>query len=206
MKKGGQGMTMHPTPLSLGVVLLLLLAPCVSAAGSTGGEDVNPDEREVPFSIVERTTPSQDSKQWSLVLNLDEDAHDNGTTLSVTTQICLNNGVCDPPVSQEVDLAEDGRTYSARLTPPTDHTYVNWRVEATYSNDTTENFPQGDWYKTWSTCYYDDGAYGGVHAESDGCNVPSGTTESEGFLPGLGLVAAASIIGLAVATRRSSHE
>ena len=66
--------------------------------------------------------------------------------------------------------------------PPADHSYVNWRIKATYSDDSTENFPQGDWYKTWSTCYYDDGSYGGIHADGDGCDVPAAGEESEGFL------------------------
>ncbi len=32
----------------------------------TGGEDKNPDESEVPFSIVERTTPSVDGQRVGL--------------------------------------------------------------------------------------------------------------------------------------------
>ena len=38
----------------------------------------------------------------------------NGTTLAITTQICLNSGVCDPPVTQEVTLSNEDRTYSTR--------------------------------------------------------------------------------------------
>ena len=62
---------------------------------------------------------------------LDQEALDNGTTLAITTQICLNNGVCDPPTPQEATVSEDGRTYTMDLEPPTDHSYVNWRVKAT---------------------------------------------------------------------------
>ena len=46
----------------------------------------------------------------------------------------------------------------------------------------------------------DDGTFGGVHATSDGCDVPA-SGESEGFLPGFGmltvlgtLVAAAAVV------------
>jgi len=80
---------------------------------------------------------------------------------------------------------------------------VNWRVKATYADDSTENFPQGDWYKTWSSCYYSDGSYGGVHADGDGCNVPS-SGESEGFLsaPGLMLTVAALTGAAVVAARK----
>ena len=70
------------------------------------------------------------------------------------------------------------------LTPPADHSYVNWRVKATYSDDSTENFPQNDWYKTWSTCYYDDGNYGGVHATAMAATCPV-RAKAKGFLPSI---------------------
>ena len=139
--------------LSLLVVIGLMLTSSAAQAGTaTGGEDVNPSD-DVPFTVEERTTPSQDGQTWTLSVALEQEALDNGTTLAITTQICLNNGVCDPPTPQEATVSEDGRTYTMDLEPPTDHSYVNWRVKATYDDDSTENFPQGDWYKTWSSCY-----------------------------------------------------
>ena len=179
--------------------LMAMGALPAQAGSATGGEDVNPDGN-APFTVKERTTPSQDGQAWQLKVALNQEATDNGTTLAITTQICTNDGVCDPPTLQEATVSDDGQTYSMELTPPTDHTYVNWRVKATYDDDSTENFPAGDWYKTWSTCYYDDGTFGGVHATSDGCDVPA-SGESEGFLPGFGmltvlgtLVAAAAVV------------
>lgn len=166
--------------------LTMMSAFAAQAAGTTGGEDANPGD-DVPFTVEERTTPSQDGKTWALSLVMDQDALDNGTTFAITSQICLNNGVCDPPVNQDITVSDDGSTYTTDLTPPEDHSYVNWRVKATYSDDSTENFPQNDWYKTWSTCYYDDGSYGGVHSDGDGCNVPS-SGEGTGFLPSVGVM------------------
>jgi hypothetical protein len=182
----------------------MMSAFAAQAAGTTGGEDANPGD-DVPFTVEERTTPSQDGKTWALSLVMDQDALDNGTTFAITSQICLNNGVCDPPVNQDITVSDDGSTYTTDLTPPEDHSYVNWRVKATYSDDSTENFPQNDWYKTWSTCYYDDGSYGGVHSDGDGCNVPS-SGEGTGFLPSVGVMltltalTGAALIGT---TRRS---
>jgi hypothetical protein len=184
--------------------LTMMSAFAAQAAGTTGGEDANPGD-DVPFTVEERTTPSQDGKTWALSLVMDQDALDNGTTFAITSQICLNNGVCDPPVNQDITVSDDGSTYTTDLTPPEDHSYVNWRVKATYSDDSTENFPQNDWYKTWSTCYYDDGSYGGVHSDGDGCNVPS-SGEGTGFLPSVGVMltltalTGAALIGT---TRRS---
>ena len=186
------------------VVGLLIMTTAAQAGAATGGEDVNPDS-EVPFSVEERTTPSQDNQPWALSVILDQEALDNGTTLAITTQICLNNGVCDPPTTQEVTVSDDGSTYSMELKPPADHSYVNWRIKATYSDDSTENFPQGDWYKTWSTCYYDDGSYGGIHADGDGCDVPAAGEESEGLLPSAGMaVAVMALTGAAVMAARRS--
>lgn len=179
-------------------VLTLLLSSCVSvhAGEATGGEDVNPGD-DVPFSVLERTAPSQDLHAWTLSVELDQAALDNGTTLAITTQICLNNGVCDPPVAQEATVSDDGSTYTMELEPPSDHSYVNWRIKATYADESTENFPDGAWYKTWSSCYYQEEGYGGIHADGDGCNVPA-AGEGEGFLPSVGVLAAMATITGAV--------
>ena len=202
LKRDHQPFRTMKAALSLSLVLLLAMAaaPSAVAGGSEGGVDVNP-ESDAPFSVLERTTPSQDGASWALSVQLSEDAKENGTTAVITTQICLNNGVCDPPVNHDVS-GEDG-VYSMELTPPNDHSYVNWRVKATYADDSTENFPSADWYKTWSTCYYNDGEYGGVHAEGDGCNVPA-AGETESALPalGLGLVVVTVGAALAIGVRR----
>lgn len=181
------------------MLLFVAILPNGAAAGGEDGQDTNPTE-DVPFTIEERTTPSQDGEKWKLTVVLEEDAADNGTTLAITTQICINTGVCDPPVNHEV-TAEDG-TYSLALTPPGDHTYVNWRIKATYADDSTDVFPDGDWYKTWSTCYFTDGGYGGIHAAGNGCDIPAG--EEESFLPFIGaslLAATVGAAGLTIARR-----
>jgi hypothetical protein len=184
--------------------LLLSATTGVQAGEGQEGEDVNPGD-DVPFTVLERTTPSQDNTPWELSVALDQEAVDNGTTLQITTQICLNSGVCDPPITQEAVVSDDGATYSMELKPPADHSYVNWRIKATYPDDTTENHPNGDWYKTWSSCYYSEDGYGGVHADGDGCNLP-GSGESEGFLPSAGLLTALAAMSgaavVAVARRR----
>ena len=95
---------------------LLMMSTAAHAGSATGGEDINPGS-DVPFTVEERTTPSQDGQDWSLSVVLDQDALDNGTTLAITTQICLNNGVCDPPVAQ---TAAPSRWNSSHpLTTPT---------------------------------------------------------------------------------------
>jgi len=180
--------------LTMMVVITAMVQSAV-AAGAEGGEDVNPED-DVPFTVLERTTPSQDGMKWILSVELAQAAKENGTTLALTTQICLNSGVCDPPVTH--DATGENGVYTMSLSPPEDHSYVNWRVKATYDDESTENFPNADWYKTWSTCYYQEGGYGGEHADGDGCDVPAAGDTDES-LPALSALVAIGAVGVAAA-------
>ena len=177
------------------LLIVTLMFPLVAGSSLTGGVDKNPDESEVPFSIVERTNPSIDGKDWNFEIRIDDDAYANGTTLSITTQVCTNDGVCDPPVSHEI---EPRRNYAISITPPSDHTYVNWRVTANYENGEKENFPQGDWFKTWSSCWFNENTWGGIDSSDDGCK----TVEGEGILPGFVLPTVVGSLAMAIAYSR----
>ena len=83
--------------------LMAMGALPAQGGSATGGEDVNPDGN-APFTVEERTTPSQDGQAWQLKVALNQEAMDNGTTLAITTQICTNDGVCDPPTLQEATV------------------------------------------------------------------------------------------------------
>lgn len=178
---------------------MILLSPLTSAAEVKGGEDVNPDENEVPFTIDSRDTPSMDSKSWSLTITMNDDEYQNNTTFEITTQICLNDGVCDPPVVMDAEV--NGAQHTISVTPPSDHTYVNWRVKAIYEDGNSTNYPTGDWYKTWSSCWYDGGSFGGIDSTEEGC---TGEDES---LPGFTAIIASSAILLAVGfSRRNDYQ
>ena len=172
--------------------LMILSLPLSSAAG-TAGEDRLPDLEETPFQTASATSPSIDGVLWEVDLTLDQAYAENNTTMEIATQICTNDGVCDPPVVQEVTLL-DG-VFSASVTPPSDHTYVNFRVTLNYEDGSNENFPKANWYTTWSTCYYDSGEWGGVDSTEDGCGEDS---------PGFGIIAAISGISMAaiISSRR----
>ena len=171
--------------------IALLAISSTSYAAKNAGENNGPDVDETPFESFTATSPSVSGKTWTLVVVMDEAHMNNNTTFEITTQICLNDGVCDPPVVQEVTV--DGATHTTSLTPPDDHSYVNWRVKAMYEDDSTESFPFGSWYTIWSSCYYDNGSYYGPDAIGDGCDVDT---------PGFTLIPALVAIGLAIAVAR----
>ena len=177
--------------------VLMLLPMAAMASEVTAGEDVSPSDEDVPFSIATRTTPSTDGETWELDLIMDDDAYENGTTFEITTQVCTNNGVCDPPVLMEANV--DEKMQSVSLTPPSDHTYVNWRVKAIYNDDNYTIYPSGDWYKTWSSCYYQqDSGWGGEDYKDGGCD-----TGAEGeSIPGFSILLASSSILMAAAIIR----
>ena len=93
----------------------------------------------------------------------------------------------------------DEKMQSVSLTPPSDHTYVNWRVKAIYSDDNYTIYPSGDWYKTWSSCYYQqDSGWGGEDYKDGGCD-----TGAEGeSIPGFSILLASSSILMAAAIIR----
>lgn len=185
------------TVWTLMIVALLAVCSASSAHGKDAGEDTGPNTDETPFSSYTATSPSVSGDTWSLTVVMDQAVKDNNTTFEITTQICLNSGVCDPPVVQQVTVED--LTHTTSLTPPEDHSYVNWRVKAMYEDDTTEYFPQGAWYTIWSSCYQDDGVYYGVDADGDSC---AQIKADEGFLPGFTLVPALTAVGLAIALAR----
>jgi len=183
----------------IGILLTLLLLTPLASGADKSGEDVNPNEDEVPFTINSRDSPSVDSEPWSLTITMDDDEFQNNTNFEIMTQICLNDGVCDPPVVMDAEI--DGARYTVSVTPPSDHTYVNWRVKAIYEDGNSTNFPTGDWYKTWSSCWYDDGSFGGVDSDQDGCINDDEST------PGFGiLISLSAILFAAVSFRKKVHQ
>lgn len=170
--KGGQFLAIF--------LVTTLLSPMAIATSVPSGVDQNPDESEVPFTVVERTAPSVDGKEWTIEVRMNNDESSNNTVFTITTQVCTNDGVCDPPVSPE--MVVDGQNYATSIIPKSDHTYVNWRVGAQYENGDKENFPQGDWYKTWSSCWFNDNQWGGVDTTGDGCDIGGGGDTLPGFV------------------------
>ena len=80
-----------------------------------------------------------------------------------------------------------------------DHSYVNWRVTATYTddNDTQEKFPASGFYKTWSDCWFHQGEWGG-----NGCPDDTSTGSSDpDILPAIGLYATIACVMIAAIIR-----
>lgn len=180
------------------VILSLMLVNTTSAADVEGGVNVEPVIEETIFNALSHTEITHDLENWEVTMTLNDAAYNNNTTFALITQICNNEGVCLPP--EEATLSTvDNRTFTSAVTTIVDHTYVNWRVKATYSddNDSTEMFPSSGFYKTWSDCWLEDGEWGG-----DGCPESAILVDGDSDgLPALGIMATFTAIALAAVSR-----
>ena len=177
------------------ILIAITLIGTASAAGE-GGVNVEPVVEDTIFIEIDHTETTTDLEDWEITLTLSDDAISNNTTFELTTQMCNNDGVCLPPTVAET-FSNDGKTFTSAVTTVEDHSYVNWRIKATYSDDnnTTETFPSKGFYKTWSDCWFNDGEWGG-----DGCK--EGQTDGDdSFLPAVSAALTASAFLFAAATR-----
>lgn len=187
---------MNVKTLCAALLSLFLLLP-VSAAGAEGGVNIEPVVEDTIFSDIVHTETSSDLEDWEITLTLNDDAFSNNTTFTLTTQICINEGICFAPENANL-TTQDNRTFFSSVTTLEDHTYVNWKIHATYpdDNDTEERFPPSGYYKTWSDCWFTDGEWGG-----SGCPDSVNDEDSEG-LPAVGFLSALGTIALVAITRR----
>ena len=177
------------------ILLSIALLNVASAAGE-GGVNVEPNVDETIFSEITHTETTTDLEDWEIILTLSDDAISNNTTFELTTQMCTNEGICLAPTVAEVSTA-DGKIFTSTVTTIEDHSYVNWRVKATYpdDNNSTEKFPSKGFYKTWSDCWYSDGEWGGDNCPADKSD------DDESFLPTLGIFSTVVAVMIAAATR-----
>lgn len=179
------------------IALMLLLLPMVSAK-SEGGVNVDPVLEETIFSEISHTGVTTDFEIWEINFTLGQAAFENNTSFTLTTQICNNEGVCLPPENQPLSTI-DNRSFMGNVTTIDDHTYVNWRVKANYTDDnnTKESFPPSGFYKTWSDCWFFENEWGG-----DGCVIPVKTTQNNDSLPAITGLITLSVITIAAIIRR----
>ena len=177
-------------------ILMSIALLNIASAADDGGVNVEPNVDETIFSEITHTETTTDLENWDITLVLSDDAINNNTTFELTTQMCNNDGVCLAPSVAEISTT-DGKIFTSSVITIEDHSYVNWRVKATYSddNDTTEMFPNKGFYKTWSDCWFNAGEWGGDNCPEEKSN------DDESFLPALGLFATVVAVMIAVATR-----
>ena len=151
------------------VAMCIVLVTPANAGETKAGENIDPVIEDTIFSEITHTDVTTDLEDWEISMTLNDEAYANNTSFILMTQICNNEGVCFAPEEAVVSTL-DNRTFTSAVTTVEDHSYVNWRVKATYvdENESTEMFPSNGFYKTWSDCWFKDGEWGGGNCPDDG--------------------------------------
>ena len=174
---------------------LVLLFSIMPVSAAEAGVNLDPDTAGTPVDSFVRDDISFDLKAWNISVSLTENAIGNNTTVAISTQICVNSGLCHKPEPMALEEIANG-TYSGSVTPMEDHTYINWRIIFSYEDNSTEKLPATGWSKIWSDCWLDllsePPLWGG-----NGCPEE---VDDEGILPSIGVLGTTATLMLAGAT------
>jgi len=186
------------TKMLVSILLSIALLNTSAAADVEGGVNVDPVIEDTIFDEITHTETTTDLEDWEITLTLSDEAYNNNTTFELTTQMCNNDGVCLAPTVADI-FTDDGTIFTSAVTTIEDHSYVNWRVKATYPDDdnSTEKFPESGFYKTWSDCWLHDGEWGG-----NGCPEDAKSDEEDDSLPALGFAITAGVVLIAATVTR----
>ena len=156
------------------LLVLLLILPTV--VGEDGGVNYEADLTDTPIeslSYPESFTALGEEGGY-MDIELEIRIGENVSSIQWVTQVCVNSGVCYPPVYN--DMIDQNGTWSADVEIEADASYINWRFDIEHTNNSTsERVPPLGWgWKIWSTCWFDGFSWGGndfpAEAESlEGC-------------------------------------
>lgn len=164
-------------PNMRGWVLFVLICILSSVSAEQGG--INQQTDFSGTSILALDYPNEvnvtkiDGGEMEIQVQIDPAK--NISNVSWVTQICINSGVCYPPVYNL--LMEYNESWGGSIEVQNQASYVNWRFDLTHENDTqVVRIPEmGFGWKVWSTCWFDGENWGGddFKAMGDGCLSPN---------------------------------
>ena len=126
------------------LLVVLLILPTV--AGEDGGVNSEADLTGTPIESLSYpssfTALGEEGGFMSIELEIRMD--ENVSSVEWVTQVCVNSGVCYPPVYN--DMIDQNGTWVADVEIETDASYINWRfdIERT-NNSTSERIPSLGW-------------------------------------------------------------
>ena len=194
------------------IMVVLFILPTVMGDG--GGINSEHDLTGTPIESLSYpdsfTALSEESGNMSMELKIRMD--ENVSSVQWVTQVCVNSGVCYPPIYNE--MTEQNGTWAGDIEIETDASYVNWRFDIHHTNNSSaERIPSLGWgWKIWSTCWFDGDSWGGddfpIEEGIDSCLtvLDNGSESSNGLLsvPYGGVMLAILSIGTAaLMTRRT---
>ena len=180
------------------IIAILLSATTVAAASEGGVNESFSDLSDTGIDSVDSPSVFSQKEDFVISVNLNESA--DAVRIYVTTQICVNSGLCYPPEKSEMGT-EDNITWTSTVSPMTDQTYVNWTIILENSSEEETKIPDtGFGWKVWSDCWNDGDGWGG-EAYEGGNSCTRNNTEDTSSVPSVGIVGIISVIVMAVIIR-----
>ena len=162
-----------------------------NVAASEGGVNEETPINGTDIESIDYYHVAQAGEEFSITVNLTEEAGNNVTEVSWITQVCINSGICYPPETHTLE-SENGDLWIGEIIPEDTATYINWRFEVLRGDENTTKVPEnGFGWKIWSDCWYDGNNWGG----NDSSCWPNDDSDEErlpGFIATLTLAAIAT--------------
>ena len=173
----------------IAVTIVAILA--FNVAASEGGVNEETPINGTDIESIDYYHVAQAGEEFSITVNLTEEAGNNVTEVSWITQVCINSGICYPPETHTLE-SENGDLWIGEIIPEDTATYINWRFEVLRGDENTTKVPEnGFGWKIWSDCWYDGNNWGG----NDSSCWPNDDSDEErlpGFIATLTLAAIAT--------------
>ncbi len=187
-------------------VILLLTSMSLLSVSAESGVNKQIDLTGTPLKSVTVDEISRDDVLFTIKIELNETAKQNGTDVNWTYQICTNDLICFAP--EDGDIEKNGDEWVGSVMPLDDHTYINYIVILNWTNGGGQRYPAtGFGGKVWSSCWNDGVTWGGADCPDGNGTKNESEIPVEGFefTPAAGvpviLAAATGAIGL-IARRR----
>ncbi len=182
----------------LAMIVIILSATTVAAASEGGVNESFSDLAGTGIDSVD--SPSVFSHKEDFVINVNLNESSDAVKVYVTTQICVNSGLCYPPEKIEM-VTEDNITWTSRVSPMTDQTYVNWNLVLENASEEQTKIPDtGFGWKVWSDCWNDGDGWGG-EAYEGGDSCVENNTEDTSSVPSVGIAGIISVLVMAAIIR-----
>ena len=184
--------------VALAMIMIIVSATTVAAASKGGVNESFSDLSDTGIDSVD--SPSVFSQKEDFVIRVNLNESSDAVKVYVTTQICVNTGLCYPPEQIEM-VTEDNITWTSTVSSMTDQTYVNWNLMLENASEEQKKIPDtGFGWKVWSDCWNDGDGWGG-EAYEGGDSCVENNTEDTSPVPTVGLAGIISVLVIAAIIR-----
>ena len=180
-------------------VIMILFSAATVAAVSDGGVNKSVDDL-TGTGIDSVDSPSIFGQHEDFIISVNLNESSDAVKIYVTTQICVNSGLCYPPELIEM-VTEDNVTWTSTVSPMIDQTYVNWNLVIENASENQTKIPEtGFGWKVWSDCWNDGDGWGG-DAYEGGESGDENNSESTDSVPTVGIAGVISVLIMAAIIR-----